>query len=41
MGVGMVCIFLVIGVIAFLTYLLNKATAPRTPTPGDDEDTDE
>lgn len=29
MGVGMVCIFVVIGVIALATYLLNKITSPK------------
>ncbi len=40
MLVGMVCIFVVIGVIALLIYALNKVTAPKKneTANADDED---
>ncbi len=42
MLVGMVCIFVVIGVIALLIYALNKVTAPKkTETANADDEDDE
>lgn len=41
MFVGMVCIFVAIGVIALLTYVLNKVTSPKKSEAANDDDDDD
>lgn len=41
MGIGLVCIFLVVGVIALGVWVLNKATKKKKAENAEDEEEDE